>query len=258
MLAFLQNSFLTPYGSWALRNSITTWLCGNWNDLLPSPWSSIALAVTAVFCGAIVGAEREKKGKPTGTRTLTLVCVGSAVFTMISFGPAAAINAAGVKTDVGRIAAQIVSGIGFLGAGVILRGRFGVAGLTSAATIWIMAATGMLVGTGYAVGGLALSLLILAILTVISAFEQRYFGPCKYGSVRVTYDCDGGKASIKIEEVLDAYYVSPERRKTEADAAAGRETLEINYCFAHPHHREFLSQLAEMPDVRQIRREIKE
>ena len=116
---------------------MSAWLFGSWYDLLPQPWLAVALAMVAMVSGAIVGIEREKKEKAAGLRTLTLVCVGSAVFTMISIGLGAS------HGDPGRIAAQVVTGIGFLGAGAILRGERGVQGLTTAATIWAAAATGI-------------------------------------------------------------------------------------------------------------------
>jgi len=231
------------------------WLTGNWNNLLPSPWSSVALAIVAAACGAAVGVEREKKNKPTGTRTLTMVALGAAVFTMISFGPAAAVSPAGVKTDVGRIAAQIVTGVGFLGAGAILRGRFGIVGLTSAATIWVVAANGMLVGTGYGGGGLALSGLIVILLTIVSAWEQRVLGSCKFVTASIVFDAQGGKTSVRIEELLDEYQVPPGRRKEAPQPSDSlMERLNIEYCFVHRHHREFLVQLAELPEVRGIDR----
>ncbi len=119
----------------------------------------IALALVSLVCGALVGAEREKKHKPAGLRAMTLVSLGSAVFTMVSFA------AAGEQGDRGRIAAQIVTGIGFLGAGAIVQGPLGIAGLTTAATIWAVAAMGMVIGAGYPVGGLILSVVILAVHT---------------------------------------------------------------------------------------------
>src|SRR5207237_7803918 len=109
----------------------------------------------------------------------------------------------GHNSDRTRIAAQIVTGVGFLGAGAIIHGKFAITGLTSAATIWAIAAIGMTVGFGYAAAGLALSLLVLALLTIISAWEQQYIGPCQYSQIRLTFDPEGGKTLIKIEEILD-------------------------------------------------------
>src|SRR6185436_20660760 len=101
------------------------WLTANWRGLISSPWLEMALALTAVVCGAAVGMERERREKPAGLRTLVLVCLGSASFTMASF---AFVTTTG---DSGRVAAQIVTGVGFLGAGAILHGSGMVRGMTT-------------------------------------------------------------------------------------------------------------------------------
>src|SRR5947207_684458 len=130
------------------------WLVQDWREWLGQPFANIALAVVAILCGSIVGAERERKEKPAGLRTVILVTLGSAVFTMAS------VALSRERGDPGRIAAQIVTGIGFLGGGAILRSAGSVTGMTTAATIWIVAAMGMVVGAGYAIAGLGLSFLI--------------------------------------------------------------------------------------------------
>ncbi len=117
---------------------------------------AIRLLLAAVF-GAAVGYERRSSDNPAGLRTLSLVAVGSALFTIIS--------AFGFETaDQSRVAAQIVTGVGFLGAGTILRSGGSISGLTTAATIWATAAIGMAVGSGLYIaagGGTALMLAIL-------------------------------------------------------------------------------------------------
>ncbi len=231
------------------------WITENWHFLLPQPWASAALVLVAVICGGIVGVERERKQKAVGFRTLALVSLGSTVFTMV---------AASVDHR-SPIAAQIVSGIGFLGAGVILRGPFGITGLTSAATIWAMAAVGMTVGIGYAGAGLALSVFQLGAMLLVGLGEQRYIGPCRYRSAVLTFRTNGGKSAIKIEEVLDEYrfplgdfsFLSP---SPPADPAADiedppRGRMRLRYCDAHRHHREFLAFLAAMPEIEEIHRE---
>ncbi len=219
------------------------WLTADWHGLLGTPWAEIMLTVVAVVCGTIIGIERELKNKPTGTRTLSLVCLGSAVFTMVS----------GMVSD-GKIAAQIVSGIGFLGAGAVIHGRYAVTGLTSAATIWAVAAIGMLAGVGYAGGSLALSVLIIALLTVIATIEQRLLGPCHQGTVTLTLKDNQGKAMIKLGEVLDEYQMPPTACTLLKQEG---ETLKasIRYCTAHAHHRAVLAQIADMPEVLSMHRE---
>jgi putative Mg2+ transporter-C (MgtC) family protein len=91
--------------------------------------------------GTVIGIEREMSGKAAGIRTNALICIGAAVFTIISRH-----IGGGEHDSVTRIAAQVVTGVGFLGAGAIIRDRGGVQGLTSAATIWIVAAIGMACG----------------------------------------------------------------------------------------------------------------
>ena len=88
----------------------------------------------------LIGIERERKEKPAGLKTLTLICVGAAIFTLASR------FLADDRSDVTRITAQIIPGIGFLGAGAILRSRGSIVGLTTAATIWVVAAIGMMIG----------------------------------------------------------------------------------------------------------------
>ena len=219
------------------------WLFQNWHDHFGVPSAHLLLTLVTVLCGAIVGAERSKKEKPAGVRTLILVALGSAVFMMLSISIG--------HGDPGRIAAQVVTGIGFLGAGAILRGNAGVTGMTTAATIWVTAATGMVVGAGYALAGLALSLLILCVLTVISSFEKKYFDSCEMRVVSIVYDAAGGKTAFKIEEVLQDHHITHGFGDL-TTGGDGLKHLRLNYCHAHRHHREFLSQLAALPEIREI------
>jgi uncharacterized membrane protein YhiD involved in acid resistance len=99
------------------------WLFGVWNHLLGAPWAHIVLVVCAIFCGTLIGAEREKNIKLASLRTMILIALGSALFTMVSY------LLAGDDGDHGRVAAQIVSGIGFLGTGAILHDTVRIRGL---------------------------------------------------------------------------------------------------------------------------------
>ena len=114
--------------------------------------------VIAAFLGAVIGYERARAKKPAGIRSHLLVCMGAALFTVIS------IYGFGENGDPSRVAAGVVVGIGFLGAGTILRQEKGVAGLTTAATIWAVAAIGVAMGAGlYVVGAVAAGLVPLAL-----------------------------------------------------------------------------------------------
>ncbi len=105
-------------------------------------WEMPARLLLALVLGSVVGFERALRDKPAGFRTNILICLGACVFTIASQ------VLAGPVVDQTRIAAQIVTGVGFLGAGAIIRDAKGIVGLTTAATIWVMAAIGMTVGFG--------------------------------------------------------------------------------------------------------------
>lgn len=112
----------------------------------------------AAALGALIGAERERAGKPAGARTHAMVSMGSALFAIISaYG-------FGDSGDAGRVAAQVVTGVGFLGAGAILRHRGNVLGLTTAASLWVTAALGLAVGSGLSVVAIGATLLIIGLL----------------------------------------------------------------------------------------------
>lgn len=124
--------------------------------------------------GAVIGLERELHRQPAGFRTHSLVAVGAAIFTIIS-----AYGFVGSAVDPTRIAAQIVSGIGFIGAGTILQHRGNIRGLTTAASLWSVAAIGMAAGAGMvtiAVVGTVLILVVLFLLDRIEAFVRRRLG----------------------------------------------------------------------------------
>ncbi len=115
--------------------------------------------LVAFIVGAVVGVERERRAKAAGLRTHMLVAGGAAMFTIASL----TLFGGGDNVDHGRVAAQIVTGVGFLGAGAIIRSGASVSGLTTAATIWVAAGLGMLAG-----GGAYVLAIISAVLTIIA------------------------------------------------------------------------------------------
>jgi putative Mg2+ transporter-C (MgtC) family protein len=119
----------------------------------------------ALLLGGIVGYDREKKLKAAGLKTNILICIGSALYTSIGYLVTA--GAEGIS-DPNRMAAQIVSGIGFLGAGAIIQGRGNVIGLTTAATIWVVAAIGFTIGAGYPFTAAIFSVTVLVVLKLIN------------------------------------------------------------------------------------------
>lgn len=119
----------------------------------------------AVLLGGIIGLEREVRGKPAGLRTNILIALGATMFTRLS------VYMAGDHGDPARIAAQILTGIGFLGAGVILHTMGSVTGVTTAATIWVVAAIGMAVGVSAYVEAVASSLVVMVVLAGVDKLE---------------------------------------------------------------------------------------
>jgi putative Mg2+ transporter-C (MgtC) family protein len=120
--------------------------------------------VLAVIVGGIIGAERELRSKSAGFRTLILICLGATLFTEFS-------QIIGAKTSPDRIAANVVVGIGFLGAGVIFKSNNRVNGITTAAAIWVTAALGVVIGCGYYLAAFACALLVIATLFLFSFMD---------------------------------------------------------------------------------------
>jgi putative Mg2+ transporter-C (MgtC) family protein len=130
----------------------------SWHIFTNANQEMVIRIVIAAFLGAVIGYERARAKKPAGIRTHLMVCMGAALFTVISI-----LGFAG-NADPSRIAAGVVVGVGFLGAGTILRQERGVAGLTTAATIWAVAAVGVAIGSGlYIVGAVAAGIVPLAL-----------------------------------------------------------------------------------------------
>jgi putative Mg2+ transporter-C (MgtC) family protein len=134
-------------------------------------WQSEIFPVfLAVGCGTVIGLERQLKHKAAGLRTNILICLGAAVFTVISRE-----MASGSQDSITRIAAQIVTGVGFLGAGAVIQDRGGVHGLTTAATIWLVASIGMACGAKFY--GLAIFSTILALVVLVGLGQvDKYIG----------------------------------------------------------------------------------
>jgi putative Mg2+ transporter-C (MgtC) family protein len=155
----------------------------------------LKIAFSALI-GCLVGLEREVRRKPAGFRTLGLICVGSTIFTICSYK-------LGFAGNQDRIAANIITGVGFLGAGVIFRNGFSVSGITTAATIWIAAALGMLIGIGeyvLSVFGLFTSLIILSVLQYLQNYIDSRFQHRNY-TISYKGDFDNSVLKTKLTEL---------------------------------------------------------
>lgn len=140
------------------------------------------LLLASVLGGAI-GWEREQSHKPAGLRTNILICVAATLLTDLSVRVAAEATGPG---DPGRIAAQIVTGVGFLGAGTIMQARGSIVGLTTAATMWVVAAIGMAVGFGAILEAVGTTFLVLVALIPLRTLEERAKARRERNGLRVT------------------------------------------------------------------------
>jgi len=137
----------------------------NFLDVGPLTWEGL---LCCFLSGLIVGLERQLRGKPVGMRTSSLICIGTYVFVAITR------HVANDVTDPSRIIGQVVTGIGFLGAGVILARQGAIVGVTSAASVWVLAAIGVVIGVGYCWLGVKLAVLTVVILAGVDFVENRF------------------------------------------------------------------------------------
>jgi putative Mg2+ transporter-C (MgtC) family protein len=226
------------------------WLTGNWYLLLPAPLAHLALAAVALACAFIIGVERFRKEKPVGVRTLGLVSFGAAVFVMIG----CAVSPDG-RAEAARVIGQIASGVGFLGAGVILRGQYGVTGLTSAATIWAVAAVGCVAGAGHGGGAIGASALMWLLLTITSRLEGRFQQAQKSATAVIRFQTNGGRTALRIEEVLDDFHIPPRDQNWSCSLDHEVGVVTVKYHHLQRHHRECLVRIAEVPDVISVERD---
>ena len=168
------------------------------------------LALAALF-GSVIGLERERLLWAAGLRTHMLVCVGSCLIMLVSaFGFGDVLGTEHVVLDPSRIAAQVVSGIGFLGAGtILLRGEV-VKGLTTAASLWGVAAIGLAIGSGLYVPALATTALIVGILAGVKPFEERWRDRMRAQTLRLTVRKD----ALSIETIQTASGARASRVRT--------------------------------------------
>lgn len=164
------------------------------------PWPAmVTRLVIATACAGIIGLERERAEMSAGLRTHALVGLGAALLMIASaYGFSDILGTPGVMLDPSRIAAQVVSGVGFLGAGTILVQQRMVRGLTTAASIWAVAAIGLAIGGGLYVAALVATGLALAVLEVMRPLEKRLAQAWREQVIGVTYD----PAEASLERVL--------------------------------------------------------
>jgi len=212
----------------------------NWDEAL------LRLALAGVL-GGLIGLERELRERGAGLRTHLLVSVGAALFTI-----AGAYGFGGVRVDPTRVAAQIVTGVGFLGAGAIIRQGFSVRGLTTAATLWVVAAVGLAAGAGYYSGAVITTALVLLALWPLRILAFR---------ILRRFRADGGQLLVELPagtppgEVIDEIEAAGARIAAIGVSQEGdRRRLELDVALPHtvPAPR-LVARIADVENVADVR-----
>jgi putative Mg2+ transporter-C (MgtC) family protein len=165
-------------------------------------WEILIRLLIAAALGAAIGIERERSKQPAGLRTHIILVVGAALAMTLSVNLAVQYVPAVQPGDPARLAAQVVSGIGFLGAGAILRYGTSVKGLTTATSLWTMAIVGMVVGAGHYIAAIGTTLLLLVVLVILNILEHRFINPNML--VVLTVSADDKSAIIRdLKKMLD-------------------------------------------------------
>ena len=188
--------------------------------LTHSLWAADASRLfLAALLGGLIGFQREYEGRPAGLRTHVLVCVGACLMSMIRFG----------SGDPGRISAQVVTGVGFLGAGVILRRGLAIRGLTTAATVWIVAGIGLAVGAGgrNAILATVATGISLITLTLVKKIEERIRSPRREASLLLTVPRGEGFTRRAINALTESGAIICGLESEDSPSAADRRLLVI-------------------------------
>ena len=206
--------------------------------------STLLRLILAAILGGIIGLEREVKHKPAGLRTNMFICFGSAMFTILSDRLASQYIG-----DHTRIAAQIIPGIGFIGAGSILHSRGSVSGLTTAATLFVVASIGMATGGGLYLPAVFATLVILLALHLLGLLEERF----NLKDVLMAYEVSGDSAD---EIVAHVNQVLEEEHRMMQTVQIGRANSHYRVQFTldatHEEHEALLKRLRQHPALRQI------
>lgn len=205
----------------------------------------------SILCGGLIGLERELKNKSAGIKTNMLICLGAMLYTSVSILISASYSDSGHYGDPSRVAAQIVSGIGFLGGGAIIQSRGTVLGLTTAATIWVVAAIGVCIGMGHADIAVFCSLSVILVLVATTAFEDRILGRSLKFSCEVVAEDSSGQIRLALIQALaqndltlDDFNIS-----LRGQYAA----IIVHYRGHRNDHKKFIVNLWNLPGIREVK-----
>ena len=188
-----------------------------------APISEINIAIRlglAFLAGGIIGLERSSRHQIAGLRTHILICVGASLLTLLSIWLPQEITSA-KNGDPGRIAAQVVSGIGFLGAGAIIRLGNNIKGLTTAASLWLIAAVGMAIGAGLYVAAAIAEALSLVTLVLLDRIEKRIFPALRSKVLELHYKHGASPDAAAVLEILKNFGIKSQ--STDVNQAMGKD-----------------------------------
>ncbi|MEQ4481323.1 MgtC/SapB family protein [Cohnella silvisoli] len=199
----------------------------------------------ATTLGGLIGLEREWNNHAAGFRTHILVCIGSTMIMLLSiYGFAEFVNEGSVRMDPARLAAQVISGIGFLGAGAILRNGSSVSGLTTAASIWVVAAIGLCVGAGFYFVSAVSTLFVLVSLFVLNKLEKHWMHRRRAQEIVIKVNFHTGSIGRIVSAFeehrisLNKFYMKPDEKSNEA--AGVKQVMDLHFSFKNPNSEKLL------------------
>jgi putative Mg2+ transporter-C (MgtC) family protein len=205
---------------------------------------AVVRLLTACVLGGLIGFERELKKKSAGVRTNLLICMGSAFFTLLS-----AVLAGETGTNKWQVASNIVQGIGFLGAGLILHNRSRVSGLASAASIWVVASIGMACGAGLYGAAIVGTIIVIGALLVIGFLEQR----ASLKSFPMTYEARGHDQPLMMQSILRAMDGVGQRfTDFQTDVIADVQRVSFPLAATKRQHARLHAELMASPEVEKL------
>lgn len=199
----------------------------------------------AFLAGAIIGLERETNRQPAGLKTHILICVGSTLIMLLSVYIPQTYGKFG-NADPGRIAAQVISGIGFIGAGAILRMGINVRGLTTASSIWAIAAIGLAIGAGMYLAATITIVLILFVLIIVEQLERHFFTPLNIKILTINTE------SSSTDEIIKAFLHKKHIRLIDVNTAfSKKKQYTITYKIGSSNNNKWVELTGELIDLDQ-------
>ena len=205
---------------------------------------AIGRLLLACLLGGLVGIERESKHKAAGVRTNLLISMGAAFFTLLS-----AVLAGDGNPNKGQVASNIVQGIGFLGAGLILHNRNRISGLTSAASVWVVASIGMACGAGLYGAAIAAAIIVIVALELVGILENR----ANLKAYSMIYEARGHDEKLMQASILDAMDKIGEHLRTmDTDAFGDTQRVNFSIITTGKQHRQLRGTLQSEPAIEKL------